>query len=97
MSRQHFSVWGPRASELNIAAYAIRQDYEFPIEAVMRSIERSTGLTVCAGPRDCGCSRDARGAESSHHYQIALGRPLRHGGHSVEAEIWISVVPVGIR
>ena len=93
-NRIKFTTWGRKASELNFASYAVCQEHETPIEAVSRSIERSTGLTICAGPRNDGTAME-NNEPVANHYQLALGTPCRGGGYSPEAEVWVSV-PVDV-
>lgn len=83
----HFSVWGAGTSELNIASYA-RCDYlTKPYEAVVASIERSSGLVFCGGPRDDGyCPRTRQTT-----YSGTLGKPSPYGGCNVVCNIWFTI------
>jgi len=93
--RINFSRWGRKLSGLAFATYAVAQDGESPIDAVVRSVERTTGLQVCGGPRSDGYAVE-RGHKTAAHYQMTLGRPCRGGGWSPEAELWVSI-PVEVR
>jgi len=94
MSRRvSFTTWGRRARGLSFAQYAVAQDYEAKIEAVVRSIQRTTGLVCCAGPRYDGMTLE-KGKRCAIHYQITLGTPCRGGGFTPKAKVWISI-PVG--
>lgn len=88
--RVHFQSWGTGAPG---DGYAIERDAEGAVRAVVRSLERRTGLSVCAGPRSEGTALE-QGEPSENHYAVTLGRPCRGGGWTPEAEVWFSI-PVG--
>lgn len=92
-NRVNFVAWGNRVDRITLPAYAMRQDYETDLEAVVRACERASRLVCCAGPRNEGTALN-RGEPKAHHYAFTLGRPARGGGYSPEAEIWVSI-PVG--
>jgi hypothetical protein len=94
MSRRiHFSTWGRRVDRVTIASYAIERDGRYGIDAVVASIERSSGLCVCGGPRWDGDNCE-RGRRVASHYQITLGRPCSGGGYTPVAGLWVSI-PTG--
>lgn len=89
--RINFSNWG-RGCGRPLPAWAMCEEYEEPIEAVIRAIERRTGLTVCTS-RDDGISI-MHGRPESRHYQLTLGKALPRrlgGGYSVYGEVWIAI------
>lgn len=88
--RVHFSSWGLGLDKIDLPAYAMRQDYESKIEAVVRACERSSGLVCCAGPRNEGTALE-RGQPYEYHHAFTLGRPVCGGGFSPEAEVWIAI------
>lgn len=94
MRKIHFSTWGRGVRDLEIASYAVAQDHETNIEAVTRSLERTTGLTVCGGPRDDGMALE-NGKPAALHYQLTLGQRVS-GGYSPEAEVWVAI-PVEVQ
>lgn len=60
------------------------------LENILRRLERETGLKVCSRPCSQGIALE-RGKPSAAHYSVTLGRPVKGGGYSPEAEIWFSV------
>jgi len=95
--RIHFSTWGENPDSLDIASYAVVHVdddgyFDAKLDAVKRSIERTTGLAICGcTPQGQACSN---GVPESSHYQITLGRPVSRrygGGYSVEGGLWVSI------
>ena len=90
MKRIKISVWGKGTKNLRLANYAVAQDGEARIDAVARSVERTTGLVVCGGPARDG--REVEGGRTvAHHYHMTLGTRCRGGGYSPEVELWVSI------
>jgi len=89
--RVHFNIWGRGIDGLSVAAYAVRHDYESSIDAVVRSLERTTGLRCCGGPRDDGVAQATPSNPAAQHYQLTLGEPLSTGGYCPRAEVWASI------
>jgi hypothetical protein len=84
--RVRFGIWGAGAvDELKVASFAVVRDGESRIDAVARSVARSTGLVWCGGP-----SLESSGPGAAI-YHGTLGRPLDSGGWSPVAEVWLSV------
>lgn len=90
-NRVNFSAWGRHLDRITLPAYAVRQEFETDVEAVVRACQRASGLFCCAGPRDEGTALDRRGKPEANHYAFTLGRPVRGGGYSLEAEVWVSI------
>lgn len=100
------TTWGNRLPESIRGTLRVRVDgHEQPINAVVASIERRTGLTCCAGPCSQG-TRLEKGQPCEDHYSLTLGRPINrrrlrdgrttHDGFSPVCEIWCAV-PLGPR
>jgi len=88
-----FSRWGRKIGDLKFATYAVGQPGESPIEAVIRSVQRTTGLCLCGGPRLEGQIVEKRRPVATQ-WAMTLGRPVRGGGFEPRAELWISI-PIG--
>ena len=86
-SRIPISVAGsPRLAPQVDGHFALLSEDERPIDAVVRSIERRTRTTCCAGPRlDSWCP-----GGGTRTYQATFGRPA-DGGYNVAGELWIYV------
>lgn len=82
--RVRFSMWGA-VDGLEVARFAVVRDGESRINAVARSVARSTGLVWCGGP-----SLDSSGPGAAI-YHGTLGRAVDGGGWSPVAEVWLSV------
>lgn len=93
--RIKIDAWGIQPNRLrgSIGGMAIVRDGDTPVEAVCRSIERRTGLSVIACRSD-GTRLDGRGRPEANTYEITLGRVLAKrfgGGYSVDGRCWIAV------
>ena len=91
-ARIHFRTWG-RGPGSGLDAVAVAESYESHIAAVVRSLERRTGLVCCGGPKGEGTALH-KGKPEAHHYCVTLGSPCRGGGYTPRAEIWIAI-PIG--
>ena len=94
--RVYFETWGERPAEMNLAGFAVVHpddvdDFNAELDAVKRSIERTTGLVICGcTPQGTACTN---GKPDANHYKLTLGRavPYRWGGYSVKGSLWISI------
>jgi hypothetical protein len=85
--KRHESLAGPLAIKWD-------PDMGERIDAVVRGVERRTGLRVCGGPCPQGHDVKRDGTVMSHHYSMTLGRPVARrygGGYSVDSELWIAI------
>ena len=88
MERIYFSAWGEHG--LDIPKYAMSKEYETKADTVSRAIARKNRLEVCAGPKLENTSVE-NDIPTAYNYQITLGRPVKTGGYSVEAQVWFSI------
>ena len=65
--------------------YAVIKEDETKKEAVMRSIERRTGLVWCFSVRSDGSY------ENDYHFVGMLARPCSEGGFRPEVQVWFSI------
>lgn len=89
MNRVDIEAWGPRDhwvfQEKLLDGYAIVKGDETKKEAVMRSIERRTGLVWCSRVRSDG------GYGDEYHYVGTLGRACSGGGFTPSVQVWFSI------
>jgi hypothetical protein len=90
--RVYYSIWGIGAYRLGLtASYAIMGPADMTrAAAVIRSLERRTGL-VCCGSHNDGTDLGSRGQPVARHYRLTLGRRAPGGGYIPAAEIWFKI------
>ena len=86
--RVYYTTWGKGL--VPPSGYALREEWEQPIEAVIRSMERKSGMQRCGGPCNQGTALE-RGIPISRHWSLTMGRPCKGGGWTPEAEVWVSI------
>jgi hypothetical protein len=82
--------WMADDMSLNLANYAMAQDEESSIEAVRRSIERTTKLTCCDGPH-FQCYEIYKENPISAIWEMTLGTPKSDGGYDVVTQILVQL------
>lgn len=89
LNRVDIEAWGPRDhwvfQQKLLDGYAIVKVGETKKEAVMRSIERRTGLVWCSRVRSDGSYGD------EYHYVGTLGRACSGGGFTPSVQVWFSI------
>ena len=89
MKHIYFTAWGSR--DIDVPAYALLDEDESKAYAVARAIANKNGMAICAGPRFENSNVTNNNVITDHNYQITLGRPVKTGGYSVEAQVWFSI------
>lgn len=84
MSRVAFSTWG-RGAGADIDGVVRTNELRTAIDAVVRRVERETGLHCCGGPRLDSTT------QGKPIYQATFGRRVHGGGYEPKSEVWFSI------
>lgn len=93
MTTIRYATWGRGTSELDLGTSCRRLGGESDLDAVVRSVCRRTGLSICAGPRNEGTAL-VRNQPVARHYAFTIGRPVSRrlgGGYTPVAEVWVAI------